>query len=68
MTWVPQSCTSPTEEQPLRVAESHALFATAVPVERVGPTELRVPGAQTAVLDAMQELAEAARWGGPHRR
>lgn len=43
MTWVPQSCTLPTEEQPLRVAEFDALFALAVrPAERVGPTVLRV--------------------------
>ena len=107
MTWVPQSCTLPTVEQPLRVAEFGALFATAVrAAERMGPTELRVhlpagedvaatardligretgccsffsfglrpsaagtelevrvPGSQTAVLDAMQEQAEAARLG-----
>jgi hypothetical protein len=108
VTWVPESCTLPTVEQPLRVAEFDELFATAVrPAERVGPTELRlhlpagdetvstarelvaretgccsffafdvrpsatgtelavrVPDAQTAVLDAMQERADAARAGG----
>ena len=30
MTWVPHSCTLPTAEQPLRVAEFDDLFATAV--------------------------------------
>ena len=39
MTWVPESCTLPTMEQPLRVAEFDELFVTAVrPTERVGPT------------------------------
>ena len=108
MTWVPESCTLPTVEQPLRVAEFDELFATAVaPTERVGNTglrshlpagdqvvstarelvaretvccsffsfdvrpssaetelEVRVPNSQTAVLDAMQQRAEAARAGG----
>lgn len=107
MTWVPRSCTLPTVERPLRVAEFDALFATAErPAERVGPTELRVhlpagegtaaiardligretgccsffsfqlratsaetelgiqvPASQVAVLDAMQERAEAFRMG-----
>lgn len=40
---MPQSCTLPTVEQPLRVAEFGALFATAVrAAERVNPTALRV--------------------------
>jgi hypothetical protein len=108
MTWVPESCTLPTVEQPLRVAEFDDLFATAVaPTERVGTTglrihlpagdpvvstvgelvdretaccsffsfdvrassaetelEVRVPESQAAVLDAMQQRAEAARAGG----
>jgi hypothetical protein len=108
MTWVPESCTLPTVEQPLRVAEFDDLFATAVaPTERVGTTRLRihlpggdqvvstvgelvdretaccsffsfdvrasaaetelqvrVPESQAAVLDAMQQRAEAARAGG----
>lgn len=54
MSWVPQACTLPTVEQPLRVAEFDALFATAVaPAERVGPTELRVHlpvGEETAAV------------------
>jgi hypothetical protein len=42
-TWVPTACTLPTAEQPLRVAEFDALFATAVrPAERTGPTTLLV--------------------------
>jgi hypothetical protein len=105
MTWVPEACTSPTVEQPLRVAEFDRLFATAVRrAERLDSTglrvrlpageetvatardlvsreasccsffsfdvrasqagtelEVRVPASQAAVLDAMQELAEAAR-------
>ena len=105
MTWVPESCTLPTVEQPLRVAEFDALFALAVePVERVSPTRLRirlpvgdeiasstrdlvgreagccsffffdvrssstgtelqvdVPESQVAVLDAIEQRAEAAR-------
>ena len=107
MRWVPESCTLPTVEQPLRVAEFDELFATAVrPAERLDSTELQVhlpageetvataqdlvsreagccsffsfevrasaagtelglqvPASQTAVLDAMQQLAEAARTG-----
>ena len=43
MTWVPEACTLPTVDQPLRVAEFDELFATAVrPAERVGRTELRI--------------------------
>ena len=111
MTWVPEACTLPTAEQPLRVAEFDDLFAMAVlPADRVGPTELhirlsagdevastaselvaresgccsffgfavrasatgtvlqvRVPESQAAVLDAMQERAEAARLRGARR-
>ena len=43
MAWVPEACTLPTVEQPVRVAEFDELFATAVrPAERVDPTGLRV--------------------------
>lgn len=42
-TWVPTACTLPTAEQPLRVAEFDALFATAVrPAERTSATALLV--------------------------
>ena len=108
MTWVPEACTLPTVDQPLRAAEFDELFATAIrPAERIGPTglrihlpaweetvstvrelvareteccsffsfevrqepgetelEVRVPEAQTAVLDAMRRRAESARTGG----
>jgi hypothetical protein len=40
--WVPHSCTLPTVEQPLRVAEFDELFATAVLAqERPEPTRVR---------------------------
>jgi hypothetical protein len=52
VTWVPESCTLPTVEQPLRVGEFDALFAVAVGrAERLGPTRLRVrlpPGPDVA--------------------
>jgi hypothetical protein len=108
MTWVPEACTLPTVEQPLRVAEFDELFAAAVrPAERMDPTglrihlpagqataltardliaretgccsffafdlresiagtelDVRVPQAQVAVLDAMQQRAEQARVRG----
>jgi hypothetical protein len=40
--WVPSSCTLPTVDRPLRVAEFDALFAAASRVERAAPGELRV--------------------------
>lgn len=108
MTWVPQACTLPTEDQPLRVAEFDELFAVAVrPADRLAPStlcvhlppgedtvlvaqdlvaretdccsfftfelrvhatgtelEARVPESQTAVLDAIEQRAEAARTTG----
>ena len=40
--WVPQACTLPTGERPVRVAEFDELFATALRgQQRVGPTLLR---------------------------
>jgi hypothetical protein len=70
MTWVPEACTLPTVDQPLRAAEFDDLFATALllfrgPQER-GETELevRVPASHTAVLNAMDRRAESARTGG----
>jgi hypothetical protein len=57
--WVPSACTLPTAEQPLRVAEFDALFATATSAERVAPGELRFalpPGmAGTAATLAARE-------------
>ena len=41
-TWVPDACALPTVEQPLRLAEFDALFATALRgQERLSPTHLR---------------------------
>ncbi|WP_063037544.1 hypothetical protein [Nocardia pseudovaccinii] len=41
--WVPDACTLPTAEQPLRVAEFTDLFAAALRrVERIAPTRLRL--------------------------
>jgi hypothetical protein len=41
--WVPQSCTLPTTEQPLRVAGFDELFTSAVQrIERAGPDRLRL--------------------------
>jgi hypothetical protein len=40
--WVPQACTLPTIERPLRLAEFDSLFATALRAQqRVAPTRLR---------------------------
>lgn len=55
MTWVPQSCTLPKMEQPLRVAEFDALFASAVrSAERTSRTELwmYLPGGADVVATA----------------
>jgi hypothetical protein len=41
--WVPQSCTLPTAERPLRVAQFDRLFTDAVRAgDRVAPTRLRM--------------------------
>ncbi|HYN94738.1 MAG TPA: hypothetical protein VES42_12890 [Pilimelia sp.] len=41
--WVPQACTLPTVDRPLRLTEFDALFATAVRgVDTVGPTHVRM--------------------------
>ena len=53
--WVPQACTLPTAERPLRVAEFDELFATALRgQQRVAPTVLRWrldPAAEPAARD-----------------
>jgi len=53
--WVPQACTLPTVDRPLRVAELDGLFATAVRgQERVSATVLRWrldPAAEAAARD-----------------
>lgn len=66
--WAPQSCTLPTVEQPLRVAEFDQLFARTVRgVDRPEPGRVRleleptaeVPGGQVDVLNALSARAEA---------
>lgn len=55
--WVPEECTLPTAEQPLRVAEFDELFATALRhVERVTPTTVRLT-LDRAAGTAARELA-----------
>jgi hypothetical protein len=54
--WVPQACTLPTAQQPLRVAEFDTLFTTALgAVRRAEPTRLRL------TLDGAPEVEVAAR-------
>lgn len=41
--WVPQACTLPTAEQPLRIAEFDDLFATGLRrIDRITPTQLQL--------------------------
>ena len=53
--WVPESCTLPTAQRPLRVAEFDELFATALRSQRrLSPTELRwelAAGTEAVVRD-----------------
>ena len=54
--WVPDACTLPTAEQPLRLAEFDALFATAVRGgERLGVQHLRV------TLEGGEDVADSVR-------
>jgi hypothetical protein len=60
MTWVPEACTLPTVEQPLRVAKFDELFAMSVrPVERVDLTGLRfhLPAGEPTVSMARDLVA-----------
>lgn len=56
--WLPiESCTLPTAEQPLRVAEFDALFAeTLASVERHGPARVRLVLHGNHVLDRVRDL------------
>ncbi|MFE9743124.1 hypothetical protein [Streptomyces sp. NPDC006477] len=60
LAWVPQSCTLPTEERPLRVAEWDALFAERLTsLSRPGPLRLRLdltagPGIEERVRDLVE--------------
>jgi len=62
--WVPDACTLPTAERPLRVAQFDALLAGAVRgAERTGPTRLRLeltPGAGVARRAAELMTAETS--------
>lgn len=56
LAWVPEACTLPTAEQPLRLAELDALFMTAVRGgERLGAQHLRV------TLDGGADLERSVR-------
>lgn len=60
LAWVPQSCTLPTEERPLRVAEWDALFAERLTsLSRPQPLRLRLdlaggPGVEERVRDLVE--------------
>lgn len=56
-TWVPDACTLPTAEQPLRLAEWDALFATDVS----GVTDVQQTAADTVRLTLRPDAAVAAR-------
>jgi hypothetical protein len=62
--WAPQSCTLPTAERPLRVAEFDRLFIDAVRgADRASPTRLRLdlePSAETAERAAGLVVRETA--------
>ena len=56
--WVPQACTLPTVEQPLRVAEFDDLFTAATgPPRRVAPGRLEVVLAADAAASARDLVA-----------
>ncbi|MFE1289220.1 hypothetical protein [Streptomyces sp. NPDC058751] len=60
LAWVPQSCTLPTEERPLRVAEWDALFSERLrSLSRPEPLRLRLdlaggPGVEERVRDLVE--------------
>ncbi|MEU3774287.1 hypothetical protein AB0F11_13985 [Streptomyces sp. NPDC032472] len=60
LAWVPQSCTLPTEERPLRVAEWDALFSEGlISLSRPQPLRLRLdlaggPGVEERVRDLVE--------------
>ncbi|WP_408996132.1 hypothetical protein [Streptomyces caniscabiei] len=60
LSWVPQSCTLPTEERPLRVAEWDALFSERL-ISRSRPEPLRLRldlAAGAGVEDEVRDLVE----------
>jgi hypothetical protein len=60
--WVPDACTLPTIERPLRVAEFDELFRTALRSrERIAPTQLRLtldPAAEATARDLCARESE----------
>jgi hypothetical protein len=62
--WVPESCTLPSVEQPVRLAEFDAFFAETVrSADRLAPDRLRLlldPAAQTAARAADLMVRETA--------
>ncbi|GAB2488034.1 hypothetical protein [Nocardiopsis aegyptia] len=60
LAWVPQSCTLPTEERPLRVAEWDALFSEQLrSLSRPGPLHLRLDlAAGRGVQERVRDLVE----------
>ncbi|MBB5868059.1 hypothetical protein F4553_001438 [Allocatelliglobosispora scoriae] len=59
LSWVPDACTLPTAEQPLRLAEFDELFAMVEQVDRIGSSRLRLALAGSASLvGAVRDLAE----------
>jgi hypothetical protein len=58
--WVPQSCTLPTEERPLRVAEWDGLFAERLrATSRPEPLRLRFNlGSDTSIEEQVRDLVE----------
>jgi hypothetical protein len=57
MTWIPETCTLPTMQQPLRVAEFDQLFTDALlAAERTAPTVLRLT-LEAAAEERARELA-----------
>ncbi|MCO8275920.1 hypothetical protein M1L60_35610 [Actinoplanes sp. TRM 88003] len=61
-TWVPDACTLPTAQQPVRLAEFDELFARSLRgQERLSPTELRWdldPAAEAAARDLTARESE----------
>ncbi len=57
MTWVPDTCTLPTAERPLRVAEFEELFTTGL-IETARPHPRRLRLVLSAGPDHVRDLAE----------
>lgn len=55
--WVPSSCTLPTAERPLRVAEFDDVFRASTFVDRSVPERMRLVMADAVRLEEVQDLA-----------